>query len=311
MPHIPRTIHYQRLHREEGASTTLLSEVLRDCLVPMPDAGDTRISMADDLLAEAMHRRETSNEVYLHVATWAQGQPASTVPHRSGSAQVDLNELPPPPSSDFLDGDGMILVRGDDCFLLPSRLTVSTLKRYLYRLIMLAGDDFNVPLPSYLSNFQLVDAGDLDILSQLKADPLDQIDLQLGAYDEDIGETMGWERNIGQRLRQTVSEMFFDDDVSQQLFQQAANVRSKLNIKLGRRQSIGRLEPEAMLDTAAMLLEDDDVVLITRSGKRITRDSVAVRTKVYLQPAGKSVSYLDAWQAMARYRSELADSGVI
>ena len=72
--------------------------------------------------AELRHRRLNRGAVYLHIAAWAEGEPASTVPRDVAGDTADLDERATDDALDFLDGDGMVLVSGDHCLMMPSGL---------------------------------------------------------------------------------------------------------------------------------------------------------------------------------------------
>ena len=108
-----RTISYHRANWPD-LNDGNLQEVIASCLEQFPDVETTRVDLNDGL-AEIRHRKFSNNMLFLHVAAWTDRQEASTVPHNVTGENSDLQSHPPAKDWDYLDGDGMMLIKDSDC----------------------------------------------------------------------------------------------------------------------------------------------------------------------------------------------------
>ncbi len=88
-----RTISYSRA-RWMSAPGMSLETALRLCLENCPDVDATRLTLRN-MNAELRHRRLNHDAVYLHMAAWTEGGPASIVPHDVIGDAADLDERAP------------------------------------------------------------------------------------------------------------------------------------------------------------------------------------------------------------------------
>ncbi len=162
-PHRRRTISYSRA-RWMNAPGMSLEAALRLCLENCPDVDATRLPLRN-MNAELRHRRLNHGAVYLHIAAWTEGEPASIVPHDVVGDEADLDERAPDDTWDFLDGDGMVLVADDHCLLMPSGLHPKALELYLRNLLQHGREICRAAIPNNIGNY----SHDLESNSSIRA----------------------------------------------------------------------------------------------------------------------------------------------
>ncbi len=309
-----RTIFYQRAEwgfpEWQGIA---LSDALAHCLEYLPNSDDTQL---DFRLGQASvrHRLAQQQRLYIHVANWTPGQAASTVPHVAvgNLPDADLDTEDPGDDWDYLDGDGMVMVSGNHCLLLPSGITQQSLERYLKSLLRL-GRGQGANLPEWAENFRLVPIADNVAIQMLFDQGVKSISLDIGQYLEtaaDREEGRG-NRNIIQNLGLDVLMDLVIRDQDRQEIEAAENVNARLVISLNRnRRGIG-------IETFTAIAQDiteenpEDIEFVTTTGQRFKRGDLIIKSQVELPIDGQPVNYRQAWNQMAGYYEELQQTGIL
>ena len=181
MPTRKRTINYLRAHwppldppAENDAVS--LESILRKCLNQMTSVESTELDFKGGKAA-VRHRQTNQTGIYLHVATWTEKENASTVPHDNTQAgNADLGAAPPDPNWDYLDGDGMVLLSGNHCLIMPSGIRRDAVGLYLQLLIDHAQQHNNeIDIPDNASSFQLIQIVRSDLAQQISREGLKHI----------------------------------------------------------------------------------------------------------------------------------------
>ena len=298
MPTRQRTISYLRAVWDPEADVTL-EEALTDELAGRPTAPDTRIDLGDRS-GEVRHRHLGTAGVRLHVAVWTAGEEASTVPH-TGVAQADLAVEPPAEDWDYLNGDGMVLVKEDHCLLMPSGLAAPTLQRYLSQLLEGAG------------RFHLRAIGNAPILQQIRQEGVKRIDLDVSQYMETAQEGGEQHATILQRVGRAILASLIERDEDRRAIEEADNVHARLVINLDTRQSSGLSAEElgSMLAPLSEEEQDDGLTIETGSGQRFKRGQLVLRKPVEVESFGQTIHHGAAWEAMVEYLSDLRHHGAL
>ena len=113
-----RTLSYRRANWFIDPGVYLRT-IVADVLGRFADVSSTSIVRPDGTVWDIRHRRVGRDEIYLHVASHNPGEEASTVT-RDAKEEGDLHRAPAPPGQDYLDGDAMMLINGDDVIVCVS-----------------------------------------------------------------------------------------------------------------------------------------------------------------------------------------------
>ena len=314
MSQAQRTISYLRAVWPQSETVPpLLQEVLDGCLSSMPNVRDTCIPFRDGH-AEIRHRRRAHNKLFLHIACWTDGQPVSVVPHLDDSPDADLSRQYPADGSDYLDGDGMVLVRGNHCMLMPSGMHAKGVERYLRDCVEHVMST-NASLHRDGAEFVLRPIADPAAVRRiLEQGGAKRVGLNISRYMRSAMYDERRTRNntvMGSLGSSVLDALFLSDHLRHQI-EEAENVTAKLMISLDGRRS--GLKPEELMNVARRASEDDaddDVYIETQNGQRIVRGDLVLRKPIKIEYFGKTVGHGKAWHEMADYFDELSYSGVL
>ena len=305
-----RTISYLRSSWPEPLPIpATLQQALADCLNVLTDVKATCLPIRDGQAA-ILNRDVRPDRISLHIAAWTDREPVSTVPHATGAA-ADLSAEPPGIDWDYLDGDGMILVSGDHFLLMPSGLHPKSMEQYIRKLLE-QGREQNAPIPKEMDSFRLIPTANKDAIQQMYAQGVKKIGLNVGQYMETAREREdSGPKTIVERLSSDIWKSLITEEEDRRRIEEADNVSAQLVIKVNTRRrglSLGDLVPIAQEIAEE---SEDDVVIETGGGQRIQRGDLVCKKTVKVTADAKTVSYTDAWEAMAEWFRELKESGVL
>lgn len=312
MPSLPtrrRTISYFRARWLHHPKVTLAAAVAR-CLQTLATRAGTRIQL-DDTQAEVRHRRQGNMWVCLHVAVWTRGQPASIVPHGSGSLEADLDASTPDDTFDYLDGDGMVLIAGNHCLLMPSGLPQKRLERYL-RSLLIHGRDKGAEVPLCTERFELLAVANETVIDQIRQEGVKKIHLHVGQYLETARQYTSDQTTVTQRIGRAILENLVEDERTQLEIEAAANLQARLTISCDRRYK-GQLQPDDLKSIAQRIASEDNefIEIETGTGQRIRRGQVVRKRSVDVVEFAKTVDHKDAWKKMVEYYTDLRNDGLL
>ena len=108
----------------------------------------------------------------------------SIVPHAANGMDADLGERHPDEGWDFLDGDGMVLVFGNHCLIMPSGLHPKSLERYLRQFLKVCHENEGVDILDKSDRFDLLPVADSEVTKQIQNEGVKRISLNVGQYLE-------------------------------------------------------------------------------------------------------------------------------
>ena len=293
--------------RDPGMS---LQSALKIALQHSPSVQDTILSVGAGA-ASVRHRRALRQAIYLHIASWTDGEATSTVPHMAEhEAEEDLDALEPDSAWDFLDGDGLVLVSGNHCLIMPSAtMRAPKVIWYLRHLLEKTLSETN-QLPDEIDTLDLVPIANEPTMGLLRRQGgVKRIDLNLGQHLESARVREDGDLTIIQRLGRGILNVLVDSEDARRRIEQAENVTAKLTIAVqGNRMGI---EPMEFAPVAEQIASEDeeDVTLITATGHKIKRGQLVLAKSISLPRFGKTVHHNAGWEAMTEYFNELRENG--
>ena len=280
---------------------------LREALHKLPYIVDNRITREDGVTAEVRHYDVQQNGVYLHVAAYTPHEDMSVVPMADRVPQADLNATPAPEGTEFMDGDLMLKVTGNNVVLCPSGLREGFVGQYFRLLFQQA------QMENWTEDFDLLKIANVDKVEQIEREGVKAIRLDVGLYEEGVEEirrTM--RRSLNDELRDWLLSMFMDDPDLQQL-RQEENLNARLLITWDGRRGGGQIGLRRLAEMSTQLVgeEEEGYTVETRSGATIRAQELNLRKKVVLQAFGKTVNHQNAWREIKRYFDELEENGAL
>lgn len=308
-----RTIHYRRAEWAFPEWRGLpLSDALTNCLMQLPASADTELGFRLGRAA-IRHRHMQDGRVFVHVASWNPGQMASTVPNAAiDPPNADLATEPPGADWDYLEGDGMMMVSGDHCLVLPSGITQQSMERYIKSLFRLSRErDAN--LPEWAENFQLVPIANDRVMQLLLDQGVTKISLDFGQYLETARnrEESRQGRNILQRIGMDVLMNLVERPEDRRQIEEAENVNARLMISLNRNRR--GIQTELFTAIAQDVSEEspNDIEFVTTTGQRFKYGDLIIKHSVELPSHGQTVDHIRCWDEMAAYFEGLGDTGIL
>ena len=292
-----RSISYLRPQWSENRNH-VLQEAFAKALSTLQTVEDTRFSL-DRREAEIQHRKEEAEEIYLHISSWTPGEPASTVPHRAQSANIDLESVPAGKEWDYLDSDGMVMITGNHCFILPNRMRIQSIERYL-RIFLFNAREKGSGLPDDVEAFRLLPVLSREMAKLAMQEGIKKVDLRLSAYAEAL------------KFRTSILGRLFGKHESRASIAEGENLSVGVSIGLDtRRKGIEPSELVPMLETLESTDEGTHYTVITRTGREIRDGEMKLSKPVELTAYNKAISHDEAWMEMLNYKKELESEGEI
>lgn len=256
-------------------------------------------------IEERHHIYKSGTGHFLHIVAFTPGEEASIVPH---SQSGDIATTPPPENADFMDGDIMALISGNDVVLCANSLHDKQLERFLVKYLELAG------LSEPSQTFELSKVANVDRLKMIKDQGVKEVCFDSSLYEASFlhTERQTVHNRITGRLFDEFKALFFKDD-EQVDIEEAENLTVKLVLSYDKRKKgadFSRKKLEMMADRAYS--EDDEGIKIkTFNGDMVSASDITLKKKVVINRHGKTVWYSDAWAEIEKYYQELKAGGFL
>ena len=252
----------------------------------------------DGLVVESRNIR-TRRGLFLHLVAYTPDDQISVVPDAGNVASADLELIDPPEDTEFLDGELMLLVHGDDVAICRSQLSERALISYVVQLGQHLG------IPSQGIAFDLLKRADMDKLALIQREGVRRLSMRSVAHEASVAHAQRdtiKKRLVGSIVDEVRALLHLEDDVPED----AENLKVEVLLSFdGRRGTeIDQRQIEALAERA--LREDDPGFMIeTISGKKIRATDIVLSKVVQVRPFGKSVNFGDVWGELAEFYAEL------
>ena len=275
----------------------------------LTDISQRRVAIPGHPILECLqHLYQEDLGVLLHIAAYTPGEHASVVPRLRGVPSGDVKTAPPPEDCEFMDGDVMALVAGNDVLLCSTNLHEKKAERYMQEILDAAGIDAKA------SKFSLSKKADIDKVKLIQSQGVRSINLDVSLFDATVDHI---ERNtvtkkLGGGLMDQVKALLFNDrDMS--AIDEAENLSAHIVLKYDSRKKEKVLGRQRIEDLAHQMVQDDDegFSIETLGGEKIRGSDISLRKSVTLPKHGKSVYCGDAWRALETYYYELKGGGLL
>lgn len=242
----------------------------------------------------------------LHVAFYHHRESASTVPHQLASKELGQNK--PGKNWDYLDGEGMIYISGNDYFVLPNQISKGMLLQFVRNLIDHSNEETGDILPE---DFTLKAVANKEVISKIIDVGIKKINLDVIQYSATSKDTKNQRITLLNSIKEQVLSIIGYDKGPEQILNEE-NMHVQLIISMDGRKK-GNLTYESMKHVANDFIEEDDqgISLETKDGVKINKGKLSLRKKVSIKRTAKSISHADAWEQQKAYYKELKYSGAL
>ncbi len=233
--------------------------------------------------------------IFVHIIADTPGERASVVPKIKREEEVDVDVAPAPDNAEFMDGDAFLFVEGNNVCMCSTGIRDGAIRLFLYEFFQKAGIGENA------NKFDLLKAANIDKLKLMKSEGVKQVELRASVfeatalYENRKATASGMLRTLANQIRKIVEAEVEDIDDSLRVeIIIKTDERRKKHLKLGEK----RIETLAT-DVVNNYDEDDEFVIVTNSGQKISAGEIAVKEVIPIDSFGKSVKCQKAWDALA------------
>ena len=272
-----------------------LEELLRSAYAELPYTGDRKFFIHDKTIQGINHSSGDSG-IFMHIVVYTPGQEAPIVPQAETVSQEEIETVESPQNAEFMNGDIMVLVKGDHCFFCVNHSHESYIQKYFIEL-------FREAECGERGRFvRLEKVGDFNKAEVLRRDGIKKIVLNASLYDATFRNIDRNYQNTSTRIVNEMSRYFLSPWVDDgDPFNEDDSITAELAIT-----SKGRIENESqrqekLFNMSQRLLDeedDDNYVIITKKDEKIKSSEIVVKDKARLDPFGSSVFYRSAWSAL-------------
>lgn len=242
---------------------------------------------------------------FIHIVAFTPGEEATIVPHGHSG---DLATTPPPVDADFMDGDIMAIISGNDVVLCSNSLHDKQLERFLVKYLDLAG----LNGPDQI--FELSKIANVNRIKMIHDQGVKEIQFDASLFEASFlhveQETI--RRKLTGSIMNEFRALLFKDDEEVDL-EETENLTVKLVLTYDKRKKgadFGRKKLEMMADRA--YTEDDEgIKIVTYNGDTVSASDITLKKSVSINKHGKTVWYADAWKEIELYYQELKAGGFL
>jgi hypothetical protein len=304
-----KTVSYRRAQwvNEDPASINL-AMCIRDAAAKLTTFADRTVARGGgQLVSLAAIDTDASKGHYLHIVADTPGEAASIVPtNEPRSTSINVSTAPPPDNADFMDGDAFLYVRGDDVCLCATSLTDAAVRFFLVEFFRKA------KIRKDADRFELIKAANLNKIALVHHQGVREIEIKgtifkaTADYNKRKGQPVTMLSAVSRELKAVLN---VPNDVNED----ALNVMITLHADKRRKGIV--LGEKRLEELSTSLLEhgedDDDFVIVTKLGQKITQTELFMRAPASIARLGKSVERDDAWKEVKHFYDGLAASGAL
>ncbi len=252
-------------------------------------------------------RKRRNAGTLLHLAAYTEREPTSIVPGVRGSTDdAPLSTAPPPAGAEYMDGDLLLLVSGNDVVVCASSLHDHKFHQYCASMFNVAEID---PTATMFELAAVANANKLEIIENegIKAITLDAT--MFAASADNVSR-----RSIRRTLNAGMLEVFralFGKDAEFDEIRSKENLSAQLVIKFDSRRKGGELGQERIVNLAKRLIDEpgNGFRIQTRANTTFGHDEIVLQKTVTIRAEGKTVQRDAAFAELVNYMEELRNAG--
>ncbi|WP_095139518.1 hypothetical protein [Pseudomonas sp. Irchel s3a10] len=264
--------------------------------------GESEISIMDDIVRIQRFKDLPDGRLY-HFTMYSPGSKTATLTPKAATKKDEEVGAKPPAGREFKSGECYLYVCGHNVLFCAHGLTPSRAVQYIFMLLKSNGYD--------TESFKFSPIGNIDKLKLLNEQGVKSIRLNVSAYKLSLPKKKGsWLAKalapVGNELSALVSK-----DVNRSEEKALEDLMVSIEIGLEGNSRATDESKETVVDLASEILEDDDgydldsFTIMTRENTPITGGDVKLHTTVRPEKDGSSLNYVNIWDAMGVYYTQL------
>jgi hypothetical protein len=301
-----KTVSYRRAEWLVADPNISLEKYLRNANVKLATMKDRWVLLDEQTVRIAKDKNEGGG-LLLHLTTETEGEAASFVPKvPPNSTELDLKTQKPPANAEWLDGDAFLYVEADHVCICTTAVSDAAVRSFILEYFKKA------KLPATSSKFDLNKVADITRIQMLRSQGVKEVEIRASMYKASAsfharrGTPMG---SLGIAAKHLKAVLGKPNDVNPNA------LRVCLTLRTDEREKGLVIGEKDIEDIAASVVKnaahDDDYVIITKTGQRITPQEMFVRTTVEIEKDGKTVQRDKAWAVLIGFFHDLKNIGVL
>jgi hypothetical protein len=302
-----KTISYRRAHWLNDNPAVTLEKYIRNANQKLPTLKERWVLLGDQTVRLAKLKNAPAGGLLLHLTTETEGEFASVVPKPAPtSTEIDLTTQAPPLNAEWLDGDAFVYVLNNHVCICTTAVTDSAIKNFIWEYFKKA------KLSEEAQKFDLLKVADISKIKMLRTQGVKEVEIRASMYKASATYQKRKTQVIsalGSASKHIKAILGNPDEVNPDA------LRVVLTLKTDKRANglaIGEKQIENIAaDVVKNAEPDDDYVIVTKSGLKITPRELFVRSTVQIEREGKTVRCVDAWSELVKFFGEMKSDGVL
>jgi hypothetical protein len=303
-----KTLSYRRAEWFGPPSGLNLEKCIRDAYDKLKSVNDRSIPSGDRFIRSVKSKDGPTEGLLVHLTVETPGEPASVVPTGAPNiSELDLLTAAPPSEGEWLDGDAFLFISDDHICMCGSGIRDGSIRYFLHSLFKKAS------LRKDSIKFELVKVADISKVKLIQSQGVKELEIRASlykataSYRKRMNHAAGALGVIGKHLKAVLKK---PDDVSPDALRVILTLKTdrrfSKDLKLGE-QNIAQLAKDVLINKT----EDDDYVIVTKSGQRISPEEIFMRSKVTIKSDGKTVDRDKTWKELVSFFKNMKTAGIL
>ncbi|MCV0371687.1 hypothetical protein [Filomicrobium sp.] len=283
----------------ESGGPGSLESLLRSAHTDDLNHADRKAKVGNLIVQARNFLNETSYHL-LHLVAYVPDDKMQVVPLTDTDAELELAD--PPDETEYLDGEMMLLVQGNDVLMCKCGLSESAMLNFVEQVGEKLGFE------SEIVRCNLGKRIDIDKMAMIKKEGVHRLSMNALAHSVSVDAA---ERST---VRRKFAGVIFDEvrdilGVEAEVPEDAENLKVEVSLTFDKRRGteIDKRQLQVMAET---ILDDEDggFAIETLAGRKVRADDILLSKAVMLPAFGKSVRHEDAWERLIEFNQEIRAS---
>ena len=264
--------------------------------------------VADGLVIEARNvdDRDRRRPNLIHLVGYTPNDTVPAVPRARNVSHADLTLVEAPENTEFLDGQFMALVDGDDVVMCRDGLGEASFISYVLGLAEAAN------LDTAELSFSLMKRADVDKLEMIRREGIQSISMNTIAHDASISniERLADRRSLRERIAGgALGELKAILGIGEDVPPDAENLKVEVLFSFDKRGGT-ELDKRQLSELAERMIgeEQDGFAIKTLQGRTVRADDIVISKPVRVPAFGKSVHHSNIWDELKTFYTEISEA---
>jgi len=303
-----KIISYRRAEWLPDAVALTLEGCLRESYVKLTTVSERTIIREGRCARTAKVIEAPNGGLLLHITVETPGEAASVVPKVTPNiAALNLTIAGAPAGGEWLDGDAFLYVLGDHVCICTTAVYDRAIRIFLWELFAKAS------LRPSATHFDLMKVADISKVKMLHTQGVKELEIRATLYQASAdyarrkAHTMS---SVGAAAKHLKAILQTPDDCTPDGLRVCLTLKTDARFRKGLALGEKRIEQLAA-DVVENSESNDDYVIITKTGQRISPNEIFMKTTVPIEVDGKTVNRDKAWKELVSFFKSMKESGVL